>query len=485
MAIRTLLALALSACSTVLVLSSDLAIAQTPLTQATVQKLRKEVKLFLKEKPVRDAKVADVMTPGDALRTARQSMAELRFNDRSLARVGEQAIFEFEPNTRNFDLKRGTVLLLITPGQGQTRVRTPNAAAGIRGSALFVRYIADSNVTMVGALTNSDIEISTNDGTKVVLKAGQLGYVYNDRIGVYNFDQRRFQETSPLFKDLDWETAPAEVKAEIEVALAAQTPVAGKFEETPDWTMHAENRAAERNASSQRNPFVGQTSSLSRVEQASQDLYTRLRNPNASTGTTVVSPEQLPIQQPPFQQPPLQQPSTPSVPIVISPPIQNPEPPATPAPAPPPPRPVPAPLPASGATPSAITSPTTPTTPPPATPPSPVVAPATPVINTPPAVVAAPPAPPAVPVVSTPSVPPSIPTPPVAPPQTTPTATVVPQIPTAVAPPPLDPSPVAPAPQAPPVTAPTTTTTTGTSAGVRVQTQTGTTTNTRPLPINQ
>lgn len=219
------------------------ATAETPLTQAIIQRLRNEVKLHPKQKQSRTAQKADVLTPGDALSTYRRAMAELRFNDRSLARIGEQAIFQFEPNTRSFDLRRGTVLLLIQPGQGRTRVRTPNAAAGIRGSALFIRYIEDSQVTMLGALTDSDIEITNNDGKTVVLKAGQMAYVYKDQIGVYNFDQKLFQETSPLFKEIDWNEAPTEVKAELDAALEGKAAIAGKYEDSPAWTKLAENRS--------------------------------------------------------------------------------------------------------------------------------------------------------------------------------------------------------------------------------------------------
>lgn len=114
--------------------------AATPLTQAVIQELRNLVQLMPQDRPKRQARRSDAMTPGDGLSTGRSSLADLRFNDGSLARIGEQAVFRFLPKTRNFSLKNGTVLLLIPPGNGQTRVNTPNAAAAIRGSALFVRY---------------------------------------------------------------------------------------------------------------------------------------------------------------------------------------------------------------------------------------------------------------------------------------------------------------------------------------------------------
>lgn len=113
----------------------------TPLTRAEIQDLRNMVQLIPKDKlKKRPARKLDAMAPGDGLSTGRASLADLRFNDGSLARVGEQALFQFLPKTRDFKLSNGTVLLLIPPGKGQTRIQTPNAAAAIRGSALFVRY---------------------------------------------------------------------------------------------------------------------------------------------------------------------------------------------------------------------------------------------------------------------------------------------------------------------------------------------------------
>jgi len=179
--------------------------ADTPLTRATVAALRNQVQLILKNRVTRAAHRADTMTPGDSLATARQSFAELRFNDNSTARIGERALFQFIPNTRNFYLGNGTALLLIPPGQGRTNVRTPNAAAGIRGSALFVRYNEDTDTTIVGALTNSQIEVSNGSTTQgKILKAGQMAViVQNQIVQVFNFDLNTFYQTSDLVRDLD------------------------------------------------------------------------------------------------------------------------------------------------------------------------------------------------------------------------------------------------------------------------------------------
>ena len=213
--------------------------ASTPLTRAVVKKLHNWVQLMPRNRPKRRARRSDRMNPGDGLATGRASLADLRFNDGSLARIGERAVFRFLPRTRTFRLSNGTVLLLIPPGQGRTKIRTRSAAATIRGSALFVRYDEQTDTTVVGSLTNSGIEVFNKDESRSqVLEAGQLIVVVKGKIqGLYNFDLRTFYETSDLVRGLDLtssndtvssDPAMASVQAETSEALAKQVPVNGE-----------------------------------------------------------------------------------------------------------------------------------------------------------------------------------------------------------------------------------------------------------------
>ncbi|MEH1828622.1 MAG: FecR family protein [Nostoc sp.] len=212
----------------------------TPLTRAEIQSLRNLVQLIPRNREKkRPARKSDAMTPGDGLSTGRASLADLRFNDGSLARVGEQAIFQFLPKTRSFRLSNGTALLLIPPGRGQTLIQTPSAAAAIRGSALFVRYNQETDTTIVGALTNSGIEVSNKEASQTqVLQAGQMIVIVKGKFqGLYDFDLRNFYETSEMVRGLDLtkqnltptaDPAIASVQAETVAALNAQTPIKGE-----------------------------------------------------------------------------------------------------------------------------------------------------------------------------------------------------------------------------------------------------------------
>ncbi|MFG6104588.1 FecR domain-containing protein [Leptothoe sp. EHU-05/26/07-4] len=209
------------------------ALAQSTLTWAKVERLRNRVHLIPNNRNARRARVADVMGVGDALRTAASSRAELSFNDGSLARVGEQATFRFTPNTRNFQLSNGTVLLLIPPGRGRTTIQTPNAVTGIQGSALFVRVrcLAElsseghcpSPVTLVGALTNNPagpmVAYSGSGFQQQPIYAGEMVVIEGDVITQrHQFDLKTFYETSGLVEglQLDSSTPPANLPLELQ-----------------------------------------------------------------------------------------------------------------------------------------------------------------------------------------------------------------------------------------------------------------------------
>ncbi|MEL7504096.1 MAG: FecR domain-containing protein [Cyanobacteria bacterium J06554_6] len=216
--------------------------AQTVLTWARVEFLRNRVQLIPNGAGVRSAQIADILGIGDALRTARASRAELRFNDGSLARIGERATFRFTPNTRNFQLSNGTVLLLIPPGRGRTTIQTPNAVTGIQGSALFVRFIEETDTTIIGALTNNPagpmVAYNEDGSQEQLLYAGQMVVIEGDQITrLFDFDIAEFYRTSGLMQDLDAEDVEG-VYQEMLDALEQQQQLEGDdLQENPSFIM--------------------------------------------------------------------------------------------------------------------------------------------------------------------------------------------------------------------------------------------------------
>lgn len=196
-------------------------LAQVPLTRADVEALHNQVEYLPEAGRARAAALSDWLTLGDAIRTATAARADLRFNDGSLARIGEQATFWFIPHTRNFRLSNGTALLLVPHGRGSSTIETPSAITGIQGTAVVIRHIPASPVgmasespprltpspgrTIVMALTNNPggpVTVELPNGEHVSLVAGQMAIAADGRLEVFEFDLRLFYETSPLVADL-------------------------------------------------------------------------------------------------------------------------------------------------------------------------------------------------------------------------------------------------------------------------------------------
>ncbi|HIK45485.1 MAG TPA: FecR domain-containing protein, partial [Leptolyngbyaceae cyanobacterium M65_K2018_010] len=230
-----------------LFVSTGPARADVPLTRADIEAILNRVELITRGRAARPARLRDFMGVGDTLRTAAQSRAELRFNDGSLARVGERATFRFVPNTRNFRLSNGTMLLLVPPGRGRTTIQTPSAITGIQGSGVVVRHIEDRDLTVVMALTNnpagpmtvtssgcgssetlaarasetpsSSTKNNKDQGEKTAagsensdeadctteypLYAGQMALVQGRQVQILDFDLPTFYQTSPLIDGLN------------------------------------------------------------------------------------------------------------------------------------------------------------------------------------------------------------------------------------------------------------------------------------------
>lgn len=224
-----------------IVLGSTPVRAEIPLTRADIESVLNRVELLRSGQMPQQARSSDFLSTGDRLRTASSSRAELRFNDGSLARIGERATFHFVPNTRNFRLTNGTVLLLIPPQQGRTTIQTPNAVTGIQGSALIVRYLRDRNMTLVMALTDSPagpMTVATANGSQEKpLKSGQIAMVSAQDIQIVEFDLRSFYNTSDLVRGLHlddlsyWHNVNDplyQVGMETTSALGRQTPFTGE-----------------------------------------------------------------------------------------------------------------------------------------------------------------------------------------------------------------------------------------------------------------
>ena len=197
------------------------AIAEATLTRAAVESFRNRVEILLQGGPTRLVRTSDQLGLGDVIRTNQAAQIDLRFNEGSLARVGELTTFWFMPNTRNLRLANGTALLLIPPGNGNTTLETPNVVTDIQGTAVLVRHLPrveeatmfpdltvefsrNTGRTVVMVLTDATgpTAVELRDGRSVELSAGQMAIVDDGNLFLFEFDLALFYETSPLVEGL-------------------------------------------------------------------------------------------------------------------------------------------------------------------------------------------------------------------------------------------------------------------------------------------
>jgi len=150
-----------------------------PLKSATVQEIKGEVILKKEGDKERSAAVKDVLAGKDVVRTGKKSRAELEFADQSIARLGSNTIFSFDPESRDreMNVQRGTALIHVPPGRSGARISCPAATAAILGDVLAMR-VDDQGGTQIVALSRDEagpIQVTLNrTGETRTLEPGQM-----------------------------------------------------------------------------------------------------------------------------------------------------------------------------------------------------------------------------------------------------------------------------------------------------------------------
>ncbi len=111
--------------------------AATPYRQATVTRTQNQVKygeVKGERSELRPAEVNDVVRASNFLQTETDSRAELKYDDGSLVRIGQNTVFSFEAITRTLSLNKGSMIFYVPKGSGGANVKTPSLTAAITGT---------------------------------------------------------------------------------------------------------------------------------------------------------------------------------------------------------------------------------------------------------------------------------------------------------------------------------------------------------------
>jgi len=185
-----------------------------PLSSASVDRLRNQVTLTPAGSPARPAQRQDVLRPQDQLITGPGSLAQLIFDDRSLMRLGQNSVFQFASDRREFILNQG-VGMMITPRGAGARIVTPAAVAAVQGSLVLtvVRpatpgQTSPDDTVMFFAFTSPIQLLDPAEQPLGTIPVGSVGVVQNgDFLGAAPFDYTNALSEAPILIGL---TTPLE-----------------------------------------------------------------------------------------------------------------------------------------------------------------------------------------------------------------------------------------------------------------------------------
>ncbi len=137
-------------------------------------------------KAKKSARVSDVFTAPDIMKTGPDSRAEMVAPDQTVTRVGANTLFSFEPQSREINLQKGSVLFNSPTGKGGGTIKTAAATASVLGTTLIV--VTTQNGGFKALLLEGHGVVKSNGKSRSLL-AGQMVYVLPGGVlsGVLNF----------------------------------------------------------------------------------------------------------------------------------------------------------------------------------------------------------------------------------------------------------------------------------------------------------
>src|SRR6476659_3208730 len=150
------------------------------LKEAQVTQVVKDVKLLPTGAAARPATVNDEVRDGIAVRTGVESRSELKFTDRTLARLGANTLLSFSEGTRNLNLQDGAMLLRVPKGAGGARINSSAVTAAITGTTVMLETHAvtkknkDSYYKFIVLEGTARLYLPGRLGESTLVKAGQM-----------------------------------------------------------------------------------------------------------------------------------------------------------------------------------------------------------------------------------------------------------------------------------------------------------------------
>lgn len=111
----------------------------------------------------------------DFVKTGRKSRAQLSAADGTIARIGSNAVFSFDKDSRTMNLERGSVLFHSPEGKGGGTIVTNSATASVIGTTIMVSATSDGGFKLM--VLEGVAKVVFPNGQVSLVKAGQMTFV--------------------------------------------------------------------------------------------------------------------------------------------------------------------------------------------------------------------------------------------------------------------------------------------------------------------
>jgi hypothetical protein len=195
------------------------------LMAAPIQNLKftdvvKDVKILnVATKAETPAKVGDVLTPPNVIKTGVDSRAELVAEDNTVTRVGANTMFSVEADSRDVNIAKGSVMFHSPSGRGGGRIKSAGATASVLGTTLIVGANQQGGFKVM--LLEGKGQVTGASGGAVKLNAGQMSFAMPGQAvsQPLNFELKGQVAGSKLIGGF---SKPVASIAKIEAAIATQ-----------------------------------------------------------------------------------------------------------------------------------------------------------------------------------------------------------------------------------------------------------------------
>ena len=175
--------------------------AAAPLQEARVSQVIQDVRLLGAHAAPRPAAVNDKVTLERAVRTGKESRAELTFTDLTITRLGANTIFSLKAGAREVDLTSGTILLSVPSGAAPVKANTVGVTVAVTGGTALLatgpptKFMVLEGIGTIYPKGHPEKAVSVHGGEMVLMTADKK------ITQPEKFDVKLVLETSPLIVD--------------------------------------------------------------------------------------------------------------------------------------------------------------------------------------------------------------------------------------------------------------------------------------------